>query len=346
MPEEPLAEQFADFVVLADGHQRAGSWPLRAFRVAGTDLHVTAPHAEWLEAFTEPFGHLECAVGPAGTVIHLLVRGAPPSRAVPSRWTWRRDHYGDERHDFRYDRSCGVLQAQDRRAGTVFLMMDGFDPLRWRRPEFSRPLLERLLSRRGLVSIHGGTIGEDGHCLLLSAKGGSGKSSLVAGAVASGLSTLGDDFLYLRPPGHGRPEPMLYSMYRTVKLAPSSPAWDADLPWDEVPGTTTDGKHAGRLERIRPDCMAYRQVPLAIVVPSVGTSVQLAQIDERVVLQAILPASVAMSSHRSSAVRLIGGLVRALPCYGLTVSFDPQRELALVTDLLRRLATADDGGRT
>ncbi len=343
MAEEPLAGQYADFVALAEGDRRAGAWPLRAFRVAGMDLHVTAPRADWLAAFTESFGHLQRPVGAADTVIHLLVRGVPPSHAVTSRWTWSRDHYGDERHDFRYDHSYGVLQAQDTRAGTVFLVMDGFDPLLWRRPEFSRPMLERLLSPRGLVSVHGGTIGENGRCLLISAKGGSGKSSLVAGAVASGFRTLGDDFLYLRPPGDGRPDALLYSMYRTVKLAPSSPAWDADLPWDEVPGTTTDGKHAGRLERIAPDCMAYRQVPLAVVVPSLGTSVQLAPIDERTALQAILPASVAMSSRPSSAVRVIGGLVRALPCYGLTVSFDPQRELGLVTDLLQRLAAADAG---
>lgn len=329
MPESPLAEQFHDLLVLVEEQMRAGQRATAWFQVAGRTLRLTAP-PDLLVAVADPLAHLVCTEAPADLTWHLVRRDATFGRRVPARWTWQQHRYDDGRFDFRVDHIHAGITATDRQANIAVLVAPEFDLDLWRRPESSRPLLERLLSGLGLVSVHGGTIGTVTHGVLLTAPGGRGKSSLVASGVRSGLSTTGDDFLCLeqRPSG-----PVLHSLYRTVKLAPDSPAWREEMascPMSDGP----DGKRLTRLDHIRPGCLVDAHLPVALVVPRVGSRVGLAQIGHRDAVAALVPSSAAMASDRARAVLALSALAAALPCFELTLVHDPEAELAALAQLL------------
>lgn len=329
MPDSPLAEQFHDLLELADAQVRVGQRATGFFRIAGRTLKLTAP-ADLLAAVADPLGHLACTESPAVITWHLFRRDTGFGRRVPARWAWEQQRYDDGRFDFRVDHIHAGITATDRQANVSVLIAPDFDLDRWRRPESSRPALERLLSGLGLVSVHGGSIGNLTHAVLLTAPGGRGKSSLVAAGVRSGFSTTGDDFLCLeqRPSG-----PLLHSMYRTVKLAPDSPAWRNELtsgPMADGP----DGKRMTFLDHIRPGCLVDAHLPVALVVPRVGRRVGLAPIEHRDAVAALVPSSAAMASDRARAVLALSALAAALPCYGLTLAHDPEAELAALAELL------------
>lgn len=329
MPDPPLAEQFHDLLNLADAQVHAGQSATGFFRIAGRTLKVTAP-ADPLAAVADPLSHLACMEAPADITWHLIRRDTIFGRRAPARWLWEQQRYDDGRFDFRMDHGYAGITALDRQTNVSVLIAPEFDLDRWRRPETSRPALERLLSGLGLVSVHGGTIGNLTHGVLLTAPGGRGKSSLVAAGVRSGLFTTGDDFLCLEQKPSG---PVLHSMYRTVKLAPESPAWRDELasgPMSHAP----DGKQMTLLDHIRPGCLVEAHLPVALVVPRVGRCVGLAPIGHRDAVAALVPSSAAMASDRARAVLALSALASALPCYELTLARDPESELAALAPLL------------
>lgn len=336
MPEQPLAEQFHDLLDLVGEQVQAGQRATGFFRVAERTLRLTAA-ADLLAAVAEPLAHLTCAEAPADITWHLLRRDAMFGRRVPARWEWQRQRYDDGRFDFRMDYIHTGISATDRHTNVSVLVATSFDLDRWRRPESSRPGLERLLSRLGLISVHGGTIGNSTHGVLLTAPGGRGKSSLVAAGVRSGFSTTGDDFLCLeeRPSG-----PALHSMYRTVKLAPDSPAWREEM----ASATMSDGPAGKRmtlLDDIRPGCLVDAHLPVALVVPRAGCRVGLAKIGHRDAVDALVPSSAAMATDRGRAILALSALAAALPCYELTLAHDPDAELAALATLLPETVPGD-----
>ncbi|MCX6714778.1 MAG: hypothetical protein NTX72_03115 [Candidatus Uhrbacteria bacterium] len=58
-----------------------------------------------------------------------------------------------------------------------------------------RPILHWFLSRSNIHLIHGAVIGVDDRAVLLSAKGGSGKSTTAIASVLAGMNYLGDDYV-------------------------------------------------------------------------------------------------------------------------------------------------------
>jgi hypothetical protein len=329
MTESALAAQFADLLGLVEAQRASGERATATFRLAGRLLEITAP-PDILPAVAEPLGHLAVDGGEAELTWHLLRRDAEFAQRVPPRFTWERQRYTDGRYDFRVDHGHGGIAAEDRRTSVSVLVAADVDEDVWRRPESSRPYLERLLAARGLVSVHGGTIGTRTHGILVTAPGGRGKSSLVAGAVRAGWHTTGDDFLCLE---HGASGPLLHSMYRTVKVAPDSPAW-RDRMAAGLLSDGPDGKYLTLLDADRPGCLVPSHVPVALVVPRRGDRVSLGPIDHREAVAALVPSSAAMATDRASAVRSLSALADGLPCFSLTLARDPEAELDALAGLL------------
>lgn len=329
MPEPQLAAQFADLRSLVARQMQRGDRAAATFRLAGRLLEITAP-PDVLPAVAEPLGHLDAGSGEAHLTWHLVRRDAEFARHVPARFTWDRQRYDDGQYEFRVDHQHGGIAATDRRASASVLVASDLDPDVWRRPESSRPFLERLLAAQGLVSVHGGTIGTRTHGILVTAPGGRGKSSLVAGAVRAGWHTTGDDFLCLEGTRLG---PVLHSMYRTVKVAPDSPAWRDGMATGLL-SDGPDGKYLTLLDADRPGCLVPSHVPVALVVPRPGARVALTPIEHPEAVAALVPSSVAMATDRASAVRSLSALAYGLPCFALTLARDPHAELAALAGLL------------
>lgn len=81
-----------------------------------------------------------------------------------------------------------------------------------------RTLLQWFFSRRQVHLVHGAAVAVDGRAVLITAKGGSGKSTTALSSVASGLGYLSDDYTAVSLAG----EITAHSFYNSAKLTPSS----------------------------------------------------------------------------------------------------------------------------
>jgi hypothetical protein len=105
----------------------------------------------------------------------------------------------DGRRGFFWVRSAGVLKPWDVAA-----------PLRL--------LLSWLAEVLGAQLVHGAVVGHGHDGVLLAGKGGSGKSTTTLSCIESGLTTVGDDYVWMEP---GDP-PMAFSLFGTVKIDPEA----------------------------------------------------------------------------------------------------------------------------
>lgn len=83
-----------------------------------------------------------------------------------------------------------------------------------------RSLLNWWFDGRGLQLIHGAAVGVDGTGVILTARGGSGKSTTALACLLEGMNYVGDDYLVLGM----EPVPTVYSMYSSGKLDAKSMA--------------------------------------------------------------------------------------------------------------------------
>ncbi len=165
-----------------------------------------------------------------------------------------------------------------------------------------------------MVSVHGGTLGIDGRCVLITAKGGSGKSSLITAGITRGLDTIGDDFEFLGRSPNDAKSFQLWSLYHSVKLSVDSPAWNyLGLSPEENPPLLGMEKSLVNLLDLYPDRVLASQQPVAIVVPTLGTRGGLAPISAEETLTALLPTSMGMSTSKRGSVLALKTLFKACP---------------------------------
>lgn len=190
------------------------------------------------------------------------------------------------------------------------------------RPEVMRVIVDWLLSDQELFALHGATISWGGRTALVSNRGGSGKSTTTAVAVAAGASTCGDDFL-LADEGF-----RVYSISRTFKLAHSSPARQmfAALRQGVAPPPEyqdeSNEKALLLLDELGGGRVLKSTKPDILLIPFVSDGWKVGSISELDVLQAVAPNSIAMNRNRSSALHYLKRLISTLPAYRLDVGPD------------------------
>lgn len=310
-------------------------WETTDIALAGIPIRIQSPDIDLMETFTLPFTPFSDVKETPQKNIYLVSLHWLREQGITPQWHWELDTYSDFRGHISFDRVFGAMTAFDFENDSYLIALDHLDESGWLRPERSRTLIEKFMSLHGLVSLHGGTIGRGNSGVLLSARGGSGKSSLVAKAIRRGLNTTGDDFLLLEP-GRERMPSKIWSLYRWIKLAPSSPAWIDSLgDFDEIDKSVVGEKSILSFERIYPEAFTRYQIPLAVVVPRLGGSTRLIQIDPLAALAAVLPSSVAMSSRKVAATIQLRGFIESLPCYSLEIGENLEEALDLVEPLLQ-----------
>jgi hypothetical protein len=123
-------------------------------------------------------------------------------------------------HDFAHK----LLKTYDASSRTAVLYMD--DPAllpSWERFSPIKEFIHLLALSQSCLLLHAGSVvsKDNNRSVLLVGPGGSGKSSLTAFAVTQGMRTNGDDYVLI---DLRQIQPRCWSIYRTLKLHPSSPA--------------------------------------------------------------------------------------------------------------------------
>ncbi len=147
--------------------------------------------------------------------------GAVPFPVVPGAGSdpWRHgrvERFCDERHVLLWQPQLCAVTAVDCATGRAVFVIDAAGRLPYHeRAAPLKPLLNVYFgaSRRGHL-IHGAAVARHGRGLLLTAPGGSGKSTTALSALRAGWDYLADDWCLVSQDG----APRLHSVYETAKL--------------------------------------------------------------------------------------------------------------------------------
>jgi hypothetical protein len=159
---------------------------------------------------------------PATAVFHLWdgkttgVR-MPPPPCPRHEFTDRGDLWGFTSERFRtaFHWIEYAVYTFDRETGVGVYWVQDPDALPyWAKASPLRTLLHWALERDGAQLLHAAAVGTEHGAILITGKGGTGKSSTALAALSRGLQYVGDDYLAVRL----TPEPTAHTLYSTAKL--------------------------------------------------------------------------------------------------------------------------------
>lgn len=233
-----------------------------------------------------------------------------------------------------------MFDTQEREA--VYWVRDAADLPYYERGAPLRTLLNWWLAQRGLHCVHAGAVGTEHGAVLLTGKGGSGKSTTALACLDSELRYAADDYCMIST---GR-DPHVHSLYNTGKLNGAS-----DLerqprfaPWVVNPERMGDEKLLIFLHEHVPDRLLVSAPLRAIVLPQVTerTTPTLEPVSAGVALRALAPTTMfQLPGAAGKAMLTMASLVKSLPCYRLQLGTDIAAGPAHLAELLAALTGQD-----
>ena len=290
------------------------------------------PKAQRRDSFLQTLSHLVTDDGSAPhSRLLVIFREDDEIPLAPIPWEWRSPRVGEAGVTCQYFGSSHSLLFWNETTKVHILVIAGVTEQLLTRPEYMRVVLQGFLAELSLDSVHGGTLGNEKNGVLITNRGGSGKSSLVASGVLEGFHSIGDDFLLVdsRPSADQKHE--LFSIFRTLKLAENSPSWSHYAPHLLEKG---EDKDLFFLDSIATGSMTQRQQITAIVVPTVGAEFSFSPLDVDAVIAALAPNSLGMGMHPARTLRALRSLASDIPLFSMVVTPDLRPALREITDLV------------
>lgn len=227
--DTPLLSEAQQLAFFDDAMSRAQSAISRAGRivrhidVAGTRVELVFAGEPLLEALFPALSHLEIETSGSPDVSLLAwdTRSTgvdvPPPPVRHESFTDRGDIWGLSsrriRSAFHWIEFSLNLLDLERRAGMFWVRSDEHIPY-WTRASPLRTLLHWWTQANGAHLLHAAAVGDDDGALLITGKGGVGKSTTALACLTRGMQYVADDYLVVRL----EPEPRVYSLYSTAKL--------------------------------------------------------------------------------------------------------------------------------
>jgi hypothetical protein len=263
---------------------------------------------------------------------------APAEWRVPERWARREPVlFGTDAVTLYFDpigRVMAVMDHEARLGGMWFERPDA--PAMWVVAAPMLRVLDMVLTRLGLLLLHGAAIGRDGAAALILGPGGAGKSTLSLHAAQSGMDYLGDDYVLVDTRGDA---PLVHAIFASAKLL--------------EPGI--GGGSASRIAVHRPpdaDADKYfllvedrAMVPsahiVAVLLPqfSKGAEARLEPISAGDVMKAVVPSAFRqLPGQHQEKLRLLRAALR-VPNYRLALTPRHEENVAAVDSTLAKLRT-------
>ncbi len=284
-----------------------------------------------LASFLQTLRHLIELPGVSAQTKLLVIFREDDDMDVPSiPWTWNSPRVSQGDVTCQYFGSSHSLMFWNRQTGIHILVISAVTEHLLTRPEYMRVVLQGFLAEFSLDSVHGGTLGTSIHGVLITNRGGSGKSSLVAAGAKRGMKTLGDDFLMIDANDNFSETHELFSIFRTLKLSTNSPSWQDYSAHLLEKG---DDKDLFFLDSVAPDAMTQKQHITAIVIPTVGAEFSFRELDFDSVIRALAPNSLAMGMNPARTLRALKDFARDLPRYSMVVTPDLEPALTEIAAL-------------
>lgn len=214
-----------------------------AFHFLGNTLYdLIMPALEHLQCDMD--GKADCTIGlwdTASTGVDML---APPCSR--SRFTDRGDVWGFNseriRMAFLYGEYSVNLFDMKTGMGLYWVPHTRAYPY-WAKASPLRPLLHWCMERAGHHLLHAAAIGNENGAVLLTGKGGIGKSTTALRCLLDGMWYAGDDYVVVS----NRPKPRVFPLYGTAKLDPDQAARFPELAPLQVHAPAEDEKAVYRI---------------------------------------------------------------------------------------------------
>lgn len=312
--------------------------------VAGTQVHVTSTVDGYIDCVKRALPNMDA---PPQQDCSILV--TTPEILGLSRIVWTGKYYPERsvegalagsRYRLSYFDQLDFWQFFDRETHRGIQVMtgpEGGPP--WDSGSPLRNFLHWHFTGPEAGLIHGGTLGHDGQGLLLVGAGGSGKSGTVLSGIMRGWQSVGDDYVLVRTD----PQPVASALFTTLKQDTSG---IARLGLEAHPGiprhTNWQDKHQFHIADVA-EHLALEPLEIkAVCLPTVGNGgpTTLTPASTKEAFLALAPSGVSqIPGDRDATFAIAAKLVRALPCFHLSLGPDPDEILAALNDLFARVRT-------
>jgi Glycosyl transferase family 2 len=227
-PGRSLAEQKDFFELVRDRTveaQRACGAVEHVFDVAGTTVRLLFAGERLVPDLVPALEHLRSAPGARPDVTFNIWDSEstgvvmPPPPCDRTHFTDRGDVWGftGERYRLAFhwiEYSVNLMDRQARNA--IFWIQTAATLPYWTKASPLRTLFHWWMELNGYQLLHAAAVGNQHGAMLITGKGGIGKSTTALAALTHGMSYVADDYLIVGLD----PEPAVYSLYSTAKLNP------------------------------------------------------------------------------------------------------------------------------
>jgi hypothetical protein len=314
-----------------------GPWPLR----------VSFASRELARTLMQPLLRLlsPSAVQPLGTILawdsgSTRVR-IPPFPFSAVRASTEIDGFNTARFRATY-REDGLgfhalsLFDSARRIGLVWFARH--DRIHWyeRAEPLRAPIHWALTTDRRLL-LHASAVGDTRGAVLLTGKGGSGKTTTTLSSLDIGLQFVGDNYVVLSL----EDEPTAYGLYSNAKLWPETlERLPQFKPFAQTLDVSSDEKVVVDVARYRPDATITGLPIRAVVVPEITGSAKprLIPCSGAEALLALAPTTILQLPTENGRLAGMAELVRRVPTYTLKLADDLVSGPRVLSDLLDELA--------
>lgn len=344
-PLAPMEARYDAFIrdTLAFASERAAALPAAVpYRFGPLRLELQVEGARLARRLTMAIRHAVCEAGPGDAVRVIALDGAVCGRKPPQ-WdlpTYERRHL--ERLHVSADGNRLLHHNPDTTNWTVFDRERKL-AVTWtasadRLPDWEdsfplRTILHWMSVGQPCCLAHAAVVERSGRAVLLTGRGGSGKSTTTVAALFSGMRTCGDDFVMVDLTKSGA---VAHSLYDTVKLDGASLRRFAELqPNVANPKRAAEHKARVHLSDLMPDRLLESTPLHAIVQPVISDDVlpSLRKVDPGVVLRALAPTTLfLLRGEETILAGKLARLVRALPTWQLRLTRDPRASAAYLGD--------------
>jgi hypothetical protein len=243
----------------------------------------------------------------------------------------------DETRQVAYQAGLSQLSAYDAATGHAWFWCRSAAGLPWWEPAAPfRQIFHWWLAQRGLMLLHGASVGTTSGGALLVGRSGSGKSTCALASLTSDLLYAGDDYVAVE----GGPEPHVSSLYCSGKLEPKHSRLLPHLPPASYEGTgDVDEKSVFYVGDRFPErvCAGF---PLRVVlVPQVtGSKPRVVPVSPGEALRALAPSTLLqLRPARPEALAGMAQLLRRVPAYRLEVGGPVEGLPGVIEGLLGQL---------
>lgn len=197
-----------------------------------------------------------------------------------------------------------------------------------------RTLLQWYLDEFNIHLLHGAVIGNNGKSALLTAKGGSGKSTTALAGLFSGMSYLGDDYVGIQ----ASDKVIAHTLYSSAKVSPQYVQAFSRLKghvWSQE-----GEKSVVFLASLFPSQIPSTCPLSAIVIPVIKHRERSVIIDasKTQAMMAIMPTTLLqLPLFSTNKIKILKKIIEQTPCYSIELSSDSAEAASTINDLLETL---------